>query len=256
MGKTIKLFDLMSYLDSLLEVNNFKDHCPNGLQVEGDSTVKKIVTGVSASIELFNHAVKEKANLILVHHGMLWDSDSRVVQGSFKKRLLLLLKNNISLMGYHLPLDAHPVYGNNAQLIKKLHLIKREPFGLYDGRTIGFTGYTKTKEDIDNFEKKIKLVIDPDILILKFGSKLINKVAVCSGGAPGLVKEAIKKKADVFLTGEATEWVYHTCKEDRIHFIAAGHHATERFGIRALGDHLHKKFKIKVKFIDLPNPIK
>lgn len=252
----IKLFDLISYLDAFLDVKSFKDHCPNGLQVEGAAPIKKIVTGVSASLELFNLAVEENADLILVHHGMFWDSDSRVVQGNVKARLSLLLKNNISLLGYHLPLDAHPVYGNNAQLFKKLNLVKRGPFGLYEGKNIGFTGYTKKKEDINDFEKKIKQVIDKDILILKFGSKLIKKVAICSGGAPGLVREAIKKKADVFLTGEATEWVYHLCKEDKIHYIAAGHHATERFGIQALGNHLQKKFKIKVRFIDLPNPIK
>lgn len=252
----IKLIDLISYLDLLLEVKSFKDHAPNGLQVEGSPSVKKIITGVSASLDLFKIAVKEDADLVLVHHGMFWDSESRVVKGSIKARLLLLLKNNISLAGYHLPLDAHSVYGNNAQLIKKLNLKKREPFGLYDGRSIGFTGYTKKKEHIDSFVKRLKKMFDPDILALTFGNNLINKIAVCSGGAPELVKEAIEKKADAFLTGEATEWVYHLCKEEKIHYIAAGHHATEKFGIQALGTHLQKKFKIQVKFTDLPNTIK
>lgn len=252
----IKLIQLLSYLDSLLDVKNFKDHSPIGLQVEGSSTVNKIITGVSASLELFDHAVKEKADLVLVHHGMFWDSDSRVVKGVVKERLSLLLRNNISLVGYHLPLDAHSVYGNNAELIKNLNLIKREPFGMYEGKSIGFIGYTKTKEKIDSFEKKLKRIIDPDILMLKFGNNLINKIAICSGGAPELVKEAIEKKADVFLTGEATEWVYHLCQEEKIHYVAAGHYATERFGVQALGNHLRKKFKIKVKFIDLPNSIK
>ena len=254
--KKIQLKDLISYIDSLLKVNDFKDHSPNGLQVEGSASIEKVVTGVSASLELFNQAKEENADLVLVHHGMFWDSDSRVIRGSVKERLLLLLKNNITLAGYHLPLDAHPVYGNNAQIIKKLNLIKREPFGIYGGKNIGFIGYTKGKENINTFIKKIKQTIDKDILMLKFGNDSINKVAVCSGGAPELVKEAIKRKADLFLTGEATEWVYHLCKEEKIHYIAAGHHATERFGIQALGSHLQKKFKIKVKFIDLPNPIK
>ncbi len=254
--KKIKLKDLISYTDSLLKVDDFRDHSPNGLQVEGNEAIEKIVTGVSASLELFNYAVKESADLILVHHGMFWDSDSRVIQGSVKQRLSLLLKNNISLVGYHLPLDAHPVYGNNAQIIKKLNLMKRKPFGIYEGKRIGFIGYTKRKENINAFIKKIKQTIDNDILTLKFGNNTINKVAVCSGAAPELVKEAIKNKADVFLTGEATEWVYHLCKEEKIHYIAAGHHATERFGIQALGNHLQKKFKIKLKFIDLPNSIK
>ncbi|HAK38012.1 MAG TPA: Nif3-like dinuclear metal center hexameric protein [Nitrospina sp.] len=240
----------------MLKVSNFKDHSPIGLQVEGSALVEKIVTGVSASLELFNHAREENANLILVHHGMFWDSDSRNIHGSVKERLSLLLKNNISLAGYHLPLDAHPIYGNNAQILKILNLIKRESFGMYEGKSIGFIGYTRVKEDINVFIKKLKRVIDKDIFTLKFGKNTINKVAVCSGGAPELVKEAIKKKADVFLTGEATEWVYHLCKEEKIHYIAAGHHATERFGIHTLGNHLQKKFKIKVKFIDLPNPIK
>ncbi len=254
--KKITLKTLISYIDSLLKVQNFKDHCPNGLQVEGNSSIKKIITGVSASIELFEHAVDEKADLVIVHHGMFWDSQSPVVRGSMKKRLSILLKNNISLAGYHLPLDAHPLYGNNAQLIKKLKLTKREPFGIYDGQRIGFIGYTKGNENIHSFIKKVEQSIDPDILTLKFGSSKINKVAICSGGAPDLVKEAIKKKADVFLTGEATEWVYHLCKEEKIHYIAAGHHATERFGIEALGNHLQKKFNLKIRFIDLPNSIK
>ncbi len=252
----IKLINLISYINSLLKVEDFKDHSPNGLQVEGTSYIKKIVTGVSASIELFNRAVKEKADLILVHHGMFWDSDSPIVQGSAKERLSLLIKNNISLAGYHLPLDAHSIYGNNAQLIKKLRLIDREPFGLYEGKSIGLVGYTRRKEDINAFLNKIKKIIGPDALTLKFGEKLIKKVALCSGGAPDLVKEAIKIKADVFLTGEATEWVYHLCKEEKIHYIAAGHHATEKFGIQSLGDHIQKKFRVPVEFIDLPNPIK
>ncbi len=254
--KKIKLKDLISYTDSLLKVSEFKDHSPIGLQVEGSALVEKIVTGVSASLELFDYAKEEKANLILVHHGIFWDSDSRVIHGSVKQRLSLLIKNNISLAGYHLPLDAHPLYGNNAQIIKKLNLVKREPCGTYEGKSIGFIGYTRAKEDVNVFIKKLKRVFDKDIFTLKFGNKTINKVAVCSGGAPELVKEAIKKKADLFLTGEATEWVYHLCKEEKIHYIAAGHHATERFGIQTLGNHLQKKFKIKVKFIDLPNPIK
>jgi len=252
----IKLINVISYINSLLKVEDFKDHSPNGLQVEGTSSIKKIVTGVSASIDLFNRAVIEKADLILVHHGMFWDSDSPIVQGSSKERLSLLIKNNMSLAGYHLPLDAHPKYGNNAQLIKKLSLIDREPFGCYEGKSIGFVGYTRRKESINDFLNKIKNIICPDALTLQFGEKLIKKVALCSGSAPDLVKEAIKIKADVFLTGEATEWVYHLCKEEKIHYIAAGHHATEKFGIQSLGDHLQKKFSVPVEFIDLPNPIK
>ena len=254
--KKIKLKNLMFYIDSLLEINDFKDHSPNGLQVEGNASIEKIVTGVSASLELFNHAKEDNADLAIVHHGMFWDFDARVIQGSIKERLSLLLKNNISLAGYHLPLDAHPVYGNNARIIKNLNLINREPFGIYGGKNIGFIGHTRAKEDINAFIKKIKRTIDHDIFTLKFGPNTINKIAICSGGAPELVREAIKKKADVFLTGEATEWVYHLCKEEKIHYIAAGHHATERFGIQALSNHLQKKFKIKVKFVDLPNPIK
>lgn len=252
----MKLNNIISYLDSLLDVQNFHDHCPIGLQIEGKEEVKKIITGVSASLDLFNIAVKEKADLVLVHHGMFWDSESRVLKGSLKKRLALLLKNNISLAGYHLPLDAHPVYGNNAQIFKKLGLAKRGPFGNYHGKSIGFIGNTKSKTDINRFIKKVHQEISDDILLLKFGNKTISKVAICSGGAPELVKEAIEKKADIYLTGEATEWVYHLCREEKIHYIAAGHHATERFGIQALGNHLQKKFKLKVKFIDLPNSIK
>ncbi|MBI4666912.1 MAG: Nif3-like dinuclear metal center hexameric protein [Nitrospinae bacterium] len=249
------LHEITSYLDEYLEAKSINDYGPQGLQVEGGAEVKKIATGVSACMELFQLACEWGAGAILVHHGMFWDSEPRVVKGSLKERLKFLLENRISLIGYHLPLDRHPEVGNNIQLVKRLGLGGEEPFGLYKGKTIGYLARTGKTQSVAEFMDTVKREINRDARIHAFGPGSIGRVAICSGGGQDTLREAIARKADALLTGEESEWVYHLAREEGIHYIAAGHHATERFGVMALGDAVAKKFGVEVKFIDVFNPI-
>jgi dinuclear metal center YbgI/SA1388 family protein len=250
---TIKTLE--TYLHAELNVEGFSDYCPNGMQVSGRKRIKRVMTGVSASQELIKAAISWQADLLLVHHGILWDRDSRVVSGSYKKRLQLLLANNLNLLAFHLPLDAHGVFGNNAQILEKLHLDQAGPFGRYRDGTISFIGTARKTTSMVDFAKKVKKLFGASPLTLSFGPKKISKVAVCSGGAPELIREAKECGADLFITGEASEFVYHYAKEEKINFIAAGHHRTEIFGVKALGKHLSEKFGVVHKFHNIPNPI-
>ncbi len=246
---------LEKYLHAELNTGAFSDYCPNGIQVSGKKRVKRIMTGVSASQELIKAALSWKADLLLVHHGILWEKDSRVVRGSYKKRLQLLLANELNLMAFHLPLDAHPTLGNNAMILKRLQLRQAAPFGRYGKENISFLGAAEKSLTMTDFAKKVKKLFGPKPLILAFGPKKISRVAVCSGGAPDMIREAQEAGADLFITGEASEFVYHYAKEEGINFIAAGHHRTETFGVEALGEHLAAKFDLVHRFHDIPNPI-
>jgi dinuclear metal center YbgI/SA1388 family protein len=250
---TINTLD--GYLHKELNVEGFSDYCPNGIQVVGRKRIKRLMTGVSGSLALIEAAIAWQADLLLVHHGILWDSDSRVVTGSYKKRLQLILANDLNLMAFHLPLDAHPVYGNNARILEKLKLVQATSFGRYRGGTLSFIGKTSKAIPLPDFSKMVKKCFGGSPLILPFGPKTINKVAVCSGGAPELVREAKECGVDMFITGEASEFVYHFAKEEKINFIAAGHHRTEMFGVQALGKHLSKQFGLTHRFHNIPNPI-
>lgn len=249
------LHELVAFMDQLLDIDHYKDYCPKGLQVEGAAEVTRIALGVSACMPLFEQAVEIDAQMVLVHHGMLWDNEPKVVQKSFKNRLKYLLANDLSLVGYHLPLDAHPEVGNNAQIVDKLGLIERQGFGQYGGQTIAFRGRLPQPMAFDDFLMRVNEVFGGDAFHLPFGPGTVETVAVCSGGAPELVREALTVGADVYLTGEATEWVYHLAKEEGIHYIGAGHHQTERFGVMALGQRLTEQFGVECQFIDIPNPI-
>ncbi|VAX17014.1 GTP cyclohydrolase 1 type 2 homolog YbgI [hydrothermal vent metagenome] len=249
------LYEIVSYANELLETDRIKDYCPNGLQVEGKKDVRRIVTGVSACMELFEEAARRNANAILVHHGMFWDSDPKPVRGSLKARIKYLLENDLSLIGYHLPLDRHPEVGNNIELVKKLGLIDPEPFGMYGAQSISYIARTKEPTPVGAFIKTVSQVTGRKPRSHLFGPELINMVSICSGGAPGLLREAIDRQADMFVTGEEAEWIYHLSKEERIHYVAAGHHATERLGVMALGKRIEEKFGIEVLFVEVANPI-
>jgi dinuclear metal center YbgI/SA1388 family protein len=249
------LHEMVAWMDRLLEVDTIADYCPKGLQVEGDKEVTGVLTGVSACMPLFERAVEEGAQMVLVHHGMFWDSDSRVVRGSLKERLRFLLSNDLSLVGYHLPLDRHPEVGNNAGIFRRLGLTEGRPFGEYKGQTIACMGDLAAPEPFDAFRARVAEVLGGEGLVLPFGPATVRTVAICSGGAPDLVREAIEKGADVYLTGEASEYVYHLAREEGIHFIGAGHHRTERFGVMALGEALKVQFGVECRFVDVPNPI-
>ena len=250
----MKREQLDKYLYSYLKVDDFTDYCPNGLQVEGKSNIKKIVTAVSASIELFNKAIKQKADAILVHHGIIWNYERPVYKGSYRERIKILLNNNINLFAYHLPLDAHPVIGNNAQLAKLLGLKTLKPFGDHKGQIIGIKGkFAKiTKE---KFFKKVEDVVDREVLVFPYGPKYISNVGIVSGGAQKEFSQAITENLDAYITGEVSEHIKYLSQEEKVHFVSAGHYATEQFGVKALGNHLRNKFKIDVEFIDIPNPV-
>jgi dinuclear metal center YbgI/SA1388 family protein len=246
---------LEKHLHTVLNVAQFSDYCPNGIQVHGKERIKRVMTGVSGSLELIEAAIQWKADLLLVHHGIMWDKDPRVVTGSYKNRLKRLLESDMNLMAFHLPLDAHPKWGNNAQILKKLELTQGATFGKYGKQGLSFVGETKKAVSMGQFSKRVKNCFGGSPLILDFGPKKIKQVAICSGGAPELIREAKGCGADLFITGEASEFVFHFAKEENINFIAAGHHRTETFGVQALGQHLVEKFGLTHQFHNIPNPI-
>jgi dinuclear metal center YbgI/SA1388 family protein len=251
----MKRDELISALNEYLQIELFNDYGPNGLQVEGQKEINKIITGVSASIELIKEAIREKAEAILVHHGILWNGQNPVIRGAFRERLKLLLENEINLLAYHLPLDAHPEVGNNAQMAKFLELEKVEPFGKYKGQMLGICGELKKEMPIEIFLQKVETICQREPLHLNFGKSAIRTVAIISGGAQKYLDEAIEKGVDCFITGEVSEYNYYQAMEERIHFISAGHHATERFGIQALGRWIVSRFGLEVQYNDSNNPI-
>lgn len=249
------LTTLEQYANNLLDVASFADYAPHGIQVRGREEVRRIITGVSACQALFQAAVDQEADLILVHHGLFWDKDTRVVEGMLKNRLKRLLEHDINLMAYHLPLDAHPTLGNNIQLLNRLSLKAVAPFGLYRQTHLSFIGEREGVWSLPACVARVREVLGGDPLVLPFGPERIRRVAVCSGAAPELVHEAKQKEADLFLTGEASEPLYYVAREAGIHCIAAGHHRTEKFGVQALGEHLADHFGLFHRFVDTGNPI-
>jgi dinuclear metal center YbgI/SA1388 family protein len=244
----IKLFEF-------LDAAAVKDSCPNGLQVEGRREIRRIVTGVSACMELFDAAKEKGADAIIVHHGLFWDSGERVIRGSMRDRVKFLLENDISLLAYHLPLDRHPEVGNNALIAKALGLADAKLFGDYGGKPIGYSGMLAEPVPIAKFMETVRSAINPSARLHEFGPAAVGKVAVCSGGCQQLFHQAIKDGASLFLTGEDSEWIYHLAREENIHYVAAGHHATERFGPRALGEWVESTMGVPAEFVDIPNPL-
>jgi dinuclear metal center YbgI/SA1388 family protein len=245
---------LSNYLIVLLKPGELSDSCPNGLQVEGRDKINKIITGVSASVELFKRAIKENAHAIIVHHGIIWDFERPLYAGAYKERIGLLLKNNLNLYAFHLPLDVHPRLGNNIKLAELLGIKNCQPFGEHKGQYIGLHGMINPVNK-EKFFVKIENILRRKPLIFPYGPEKIKSIAIITGGAQKYIKEAVTKNIDAYITGEVSEHIMHYTKEEKIHFISGGHYATEKFGIIALSEHLAKKFKIKVKFIDIPNPV-
>ncbi len=245
---------LESYLNEFLKVSEWKDHCPNGLQVEGREEVQRIVTGVSASAELFEKAISLGADTVLVHHGLLWGGALQPIRGVLRERLRLLLAGGLNLFAYHLPLDAHPEVGNNARIARALGLEEIRPFGLYEGQRIGVMGLTSGLP-AERFFARVEEITGRKPLVFAYGPQRIRQVGIVSGGAAAQLKEAVEIGLDAYITGEPGEPSLHLAKEGRVHFIAAGHYATERFGVKALGEHLAEKFSIEVQFVELQNPV-
>ncbi|MDB3869809.1 Nif3-like dinuclear metal center hexameric protein [Candidatus Thioglobus sp.] len=238
---------LATYLNEYLNVIKFSDYCPNGLQIEGTSDVSKIIAGVSANQDLIERAIDEKADALFVHHGFFWKNESPVITGIKKNRIKALLDNNINLFAYHLPLDAHSLVGNNIQLAMRLNIKNPQPVG----DTLVWQGQVDLS--LADVEKSVQSVTQRTPLVFGSKNKPIKKIAWCTGGAQSYIEYAIDVGADCFITGEVSEQIPGICKENDIAFISAGHHATERYGVQALCQHLSQKFSLDYQYIDIDN---
>jgi len=247
------LSEIVDRLDRLLDSPGFPDYGPNGLQVPGKDQVASVVTAVSATRELFELALECEADAVLVHHGLFW-GDAGALSRVQAERLRVLLANDLNLIAYHLPLDAHREVGNNALLIEALGMRVAEPLGEYKGRAIGFVAECDAI-DGDALAELISEKLERSPLHLDFGPDQIRRVGVIAGSAPDYIEAAAAAGCDAFITGEPAERVNSMAKELGIHFYAAGHHATEKLGIQALGNILSKEFGVTHEFIDIPNPI-
>jgi dinuclear metal center YbgI/SA1388 family protein len=245
---------LVSSLDNLLNTKNFKDYGPNGLQVEGKEKIQKIVSGVTASEALIMAAIENKADAILVHHGLFWRGQDGTIKGWMKKRLALLLQHNINLIAYHLPLDGHETLGNNAQIGLQLSIPVESRFG---EQNLGFMGSCSLSSSLELgqlVQEKIssQLTVVGPVVHALHGQAL--QVAWCSGGAQSYFEPAIANGAQVFITGEISEPQMHYANEMGVCFMACGHHASEKFGVQAVGQWLSQNYKIDHQFIDIFNP--
>jgi len=244
---------IVSFTNSFLDSGRIKDASQNGLQYEGRSDVKKIAFGVSASLECIRRAAACGADMLIVHHGLLWGRPVTFT-GPFKRKLEALFTGGLSLCAWHLPLDKHPEVGNNAGLLRLLGAGKLKPFGVYEGETIGFSGTLPRPLAMGDVAASLALKLDSEPLCFRFGAEKIRTVGVVSGGAARMFEQAVAAGLDLYVTGEVSEQTQEYARETRSNFIAAGHYNTEKPGVMALAAVLGKKFKVKTEFIDIPNP--
>jgi dinuclear metal center YbgI/SA1388 family protein len=250
--------EILAHFAELLDTESFDDLGPNGLQVPGSAQVEIVVTGVSAQLELFERAARRGAQLVLTHHGILWDFLPRRIDARLARRLRVLLENDIGLAAYHLPLDAHPRHGNNALLADALGCPAegREPFGTYRGRSIGVAAtFGESGVGIDELAARLRAATGQAPLVVGDGPAILRRVGIVSGAAASSLPDAIERGLDGLITGEPAEHVMADAREAGVHFIAAGHYATETFGVRRLGELAAERFGIEHYFEDIPNPI-
>lgn len=251
--------ELLQWLNTTLQPERFRDYCPNGLQVQGADTIRHIITGVTASQALIDQAIQRGADTLLVHHGWFWKNEDPCVRGMKRERLARVLAANLNLLAYHLPLDAHPTLGNNAQLARVLSL---QPDRNADGQplTCGpdnlvWLGRLPTATRLAELSAHIEEKLGRRPLCVGPADKPIQRVAWCTGGAQSMIDAAIAAGADAYISGEISEPTFHSANEMGISYIAAGHHATERYGVQALGQAIAGQFGVKAEFIDLNNPV-
>jgi dinuclear metal center YbgI/SA1388 family protein len=259
--------DILAELDGLLEPDRFEDYGPNGLQVPGAPAVETVATGVSANLELFELAAAEQAQLLVVHHGLFWGAGPGPIDAALKARLHVLFEADIALAAYHLPLDAHPELGNNALIARSLGAESLEPFALHRGQPIGFIAtlpgagvpapelFARVREQLTALDQTS---LDPSRrgpLVFDAGPPKVRRLAIVSGAGSDYLADAAAAGADALLTGEPAERVMAAAREAGLHFIVAGHYATETFGVKALGEHLAERFGLRHVFLDVPNPI-
>lgn len=249
----ITLQELCQYLEELLQPSLFSDGCPNGLQVEGRTEIKSIATAVTASLATIEAAIEAGVDVLIVHHGLFWNRDSYVITGTKRKKIDLLLKNNISLFSYHLPLDAHRDYGNNWRAAIELGWENLEPFGRFGNTSIGVKGTFKPMSR-SAFTEKLENYYHHTAHVALGGKQEVSSGALISGGAYRNILEAASEGLDCFITGNFDEPAWHMAFEEKVNFFAMGHSNTEKIGPRALGNHLMERFGISCKFLDVENP--
>lgn len=247
--------ELLCYLTDLLQPDKIRDYCPNGMQVEGKQSIGKVVTGVTASQALIDAAIDVQADAILVHHGYFWQGEAPCIQGMKRHRLKALLQHDINLFAYHLPLDVHPLLGNNAQLASMLEIDVEGGLERDNLNSVPQRGRLATPCSLAQFAARVEAQLDRKPLLQGPMDKLISTVGWCSGGGQSYIELAAQQGLDLYLSGEVSEPTIHIARETNTAFIAAGHHATERYGVKALGEHLAAEFNLDVEFIDIDNPV-
>lgn len=248
----MKREELADYLDVLLEPARFRDYCPNGLQVEGCPEIRRVVAGVTASQALLDAAVADGADAVLVHHGWFWKGEDGRVTGIRRARLKTLLEHDINLFAYHLPLDAHPELGNNAQLAGRLGW---QPDGRFGEQDIAWLGVPAVPTSAGALAARMAAVLGRQPLLVGDPERPLRRLGWCTGGAQGYFEEAIAKGVDAFVSGEISEPTVHLARESGVAYLACGHHATERYGIAALAAHIAARSGLECRFIDIDNPV-
>ncbi|OSI13133.1 Nif3-like dinuclear metal center hexameric protein [Neisseria canis] len=243
--------EILDWCGNTLQVANFTDYAPNGLQVEGCTNIGKIVTSVTASLAAIEYAVAQQADMLLVHHGMFWKSEPVTITGWKKQRIATLLQHQINLVGYHLPLDAHPELGNNAQLAKRMGWVLEKQTGEQNLLNIGCLS---EKQSLTVVAAMLAHTLEREPVVVGDHSKQIKKLAWCTGGAQNFFQQAIDEQVDAYITGEISESQYHLANETGVAFISAGHHATERYGVQALGEAIRGRFGVELYCFDEQNP--
>lgn len=253
MTATVTRDDIVRRVDEWLEPGRFQDYCPNGLQVEGKPEVRRIISGVTASQAFIDAALDAGADMIIVHHGYFWKGEDQRIQGMKKRRLKALLAQDVSLLAYHLPLDAHMELGNNRQLADRLGIQNARPLKP-DGGLV-WSGELDAPVSADSFAGLLEDRLGRPPLHVGEGCSEIQRVAWCTGAAQGFIDQALDAGADAYISGEISEPTVHTARECGIHYFSAGHHATERYGVQAVGERLARELDIEHRFIDVDNPV-
>lgn len=248
----MQLKQLCEFCDEYLKTSDFSDYCPNGLQVEANAQVEHIVCGVTASQALIAAAVEAGADTLIVHHGYFWKGEAQPITGYKGRRIRSLIRNNVNLLAFHLPLDAHPEVGNNVQLARIMNWQVEDRFGEQE---LVFEGRLGQALSLADLTRDIETRLDTRALAISAGDAAIERIAWCTGAAQGFIEAAAERGVDAFISGEVSEPTFHLAQELGIHYIAAGHHATERYGVQALAAEIANRFGIRQQFIDIPNPV-
>ena len=250
-----KLQDIIQWCDQTLKSTEFKDYAPNGLQIEGKTEVRKILAAVTASQDAIDAAIRENADLLLVHHGYFWKGEAYPITGMRGKRIKSLIQHDISLLAYHLPLDSHPSLGNNAAIADLLKLERIEALDPSERHPIGNIGYLNQPMPVEEFKKFVSEKLKFDAIHLPADKTMIEKVGFCTGGAQDFIVKAAEQGCDAYISGEVSERTFYEAKELGVHYFACGHHATERYGVQRLGQAISEQFDIEYVYFELNNPI-